>query len=161
MGLFSSDPFLDPHLGRFERRGGRWCGRIALGALGAHGALGTVELHLAGDLKAPSPAALELATSLPAQYRALLPQIEKALLDHYAPYREVLLAGTPPEERARFPQIDSVDELWDHVTVRSVEIDPKQDAFDTEVAYAVTWDEQHTLGARIELGRLIELCGSI
>lgn len=155
MGFFSSDPFSDPRLGTFERRGGRWCGRIALGAHGA------VELRLAGDRKAPSPAALAIAASLPEQYRALLPQIEQALLDHYAPYRELLLAGTPPEERAQFPQIDSVDELWDQVTIRSVAIDPKQNAFDTEVAYAVTWDAEHTLGARIELGRLIELCGSV
>jgi hypothetical protein len=155
MGFFSSDPFHDAHLGTFERRGGRWHGRMTLGAHGK------IDLILAGDRKAPSPAALALASGTAPATRTLLPQIERALLDHYGPYRDALLAGTPAAERADFPQIDSVNELWDHVTVRSAEIDPKQHAFDTEVAYAVTWDEEHTLGARIELGRFIELCGSI
>lgn len=30
-----------------------------------------------------------------------------------------------------------------------------------EVAYRVEWDEEHTLGARIQEWRLIELCGSV
>jgi len=29
------------------------------------------------------------------------------------------------------------------------------------VAYRVAWDEEHTVGARIQDWRLIELCGSV
>ena len=30
-----------------------------------------------------------------------------------------------------------------------------------EAAYKVEWDEEHTLGARIQEWRLVELCGSV
>jgi hypothetical protein len=30
-----------------------------------------------------------------------------------------------------------------------------------EIGYRVPWDEEHTLGARLRQGRLVELCGSV
>jgi hypothetical protein len=30
-----------------------------------------------------------------------------------------------------------------------------------EIGYQVAWDEEHTLGARIRDGALLELCGSV
>jgi hypothetical protein len=30
-----------------------------------------------------------------------------------------------------------------------------------EVAYTVAWDDEHTIGARIQKWQLVEMCGSV
>jgi len=45
--------------------------------------------------------------------------------------------------------------------VPHVTVDPSVRGFDAEVAYRVPWDEEHTLGARLAGGALVELCGSV
>ncbi|WP_295506892.1 hypothetical protein [Accumulibacter sp.] len=38
---------------------------------------------------------------------------------------------------------------------------PLDDALTTELGYMTSWDEEHTLGARFQGDRFIELCGSV
>ena len=52
------------------------------------------------------------------------------------------------------------DDVWGGVTVQSADIDAGHTEFPNEIRYRVLWDDEHTLGARIAQGRLIELCGS-
>jgi hypothetical protein len=40
-------------------------------------------------------------------------------------------------------------------------IEPLDGVPTIEIALSVAWDEEHTLGARIQEWRLLELCGSV
>ena len=35
------------------------------------------------------------------------------------------------------------------------------DVLTTELGYTTVWDEEHTLGARLQNNKLVELCGSV
>lgn len=58
-------------------------------------------------------------------------------------------------------KLKTPDALWGGVTVHSVDIDASHTEFPIEIRLRVTWDDEHTLGARIAQGRLVELCGSV
>jgi len=73
--FLASQPFTHDSLGTFVRKHGDWIGSITL----PHH--GKVELHLAGDRKAPSDAALELAAALPSVYATLESQVAEALFE--------------------------------------------------------------------------------
>ena len=158
-GLFKTTPFEDDHLGTLTRSGGSWRGSIALGR---HGKMA---LSLSGDRQAPDAASLALAHELPARYETLLASIQTSLLEHYEPYREAASAGESPESSGPFPTIQSAEAVWPHVVAQWVRIEPirgaPQDGPTIEIAYQVAWDEEHTVGARIQGWRLFELCGSV
>ena len=151
-GLFKSAPFEDPRLGTLSRSRGKWRGTISFAS---HR---NVPLRLSGGGKAPDPASLDLARQLPARFAELRPQIESQLYEHYEPYRESADAGG-------LPGIDRAEDVWLHVSPVHVLAAPLDGApapgLVLEIAYAVAWDEEHTVGARIQGGRLFELCGSV
>ena len=51
--------------------------------------------------------------------------------------------------------------MWRHTAVEFVQVTPLSGQLTVEIGYRVAWDEEHTLGARLRDGRLIELCGSV
>jgi hypothetical protein len=44
---------------------------------------------------------------------------------------------------------------------RSQPVMPLSSAFTVEFGFTTEWDEEHTLGARFQEGRLVELCGTV
>ena len=51
--------------------------------------------------------------------------------------------------------------MWPHAHAEYVQVAPLDGALTIEIGYRVDWDEEHTLGARVREGRLIELNGSV
>ena len=148
-GLFKSRPFQDARLGAFERTRGLWRGTLSLDAAGA------TPLALSGDRAQPDPQALAIAHDLPKLVERLRPAIEQALFEHYEPYAEAADGGDDP------PRIVAPAEIWPHVTLLFASVTPLGGALTAELGYRVAWDEEHTLGARLRDGALLELNGSV
>jgi hypothetical protein len=157
--FFKTATFQDERLGALTRSGGRWKGRIVLAQHGS------IELSLSGPRASPDSASLALARELPARYVALVPQIQGSLFEHYQPYREADSAGEPPRSSEPFPKIERGEDVWPYVSAVWVRVEPLRgsptDGPIVEIAYRVAWDEEHTVGARIQEWKLFELCGSV
>jgi uncharacterized protein DUF6985 len=158
-GLFKSATFQDDRLGPLTKSGAHWKGSLTLGRHGK------VALRLSGSRESPVSANLALAHELPARYDALLSQIQSSLFEHYEPYRDAALAGELPERSEPFPKIEQAEDVWPHISPEYVVIEPlwgsPKDGPTIEIAYRVAWDEEHTVGARIQEWQLFELCGSV
>ena len=155
MGWFRSDPHTDAHFGVFTRRRGVWIASVALPDLG------TVELCIAGDRKAPSEESLALAHEVPSQYRALREEIGRALFEHLEPYADAVRAGELDADSFDPATVRGPDDVWAHAGVLAVHVNTARQSFPIEIHLEVAWDEEHTLGLRIRDGRLVELCGSV
>ncbi len=153
--LFKSQPFRDAQLGEFVRSRGHWRGSLTLDANSA------APLVLTGDRSQPDTQALSLAHELPQLAQRLRPAIAEALFEHYQPYAEAVVDGEPPAPAAGLPLITSPDNVWPHVSLLFVSVTPLDGTLTAELGYSVAWDEEHTLGARLRDGRLLELCGSV
>ncbi len=158
LGLFKSATFQDDRFGSLKRSSGHWKGSIALGQ---HG---DVELSLSGGRKSPDPASLALAHELPDRYDSLRSQIQVSLFEHYEPYRDADSAGEL-QRFEPFPKIERPDAVWPHVFAQYVLIEPLRGSPKggptIEIAYRVAWDEEHTVGARLQGWQVFELCGSV
>ena len=157
--LFKTAHFEDDLLGPLTRSRGSWKGSIALPR---HG---NIELSLSGGRQSPDSSSLALARQLPGRYEALLPEIQASLFEYYEPYREAESAGELPEPSEPFPKFQRAGDVWPHVFAQWVRVEPLQGSPQAgptiEIAYRVAWDEEHTVGARIQGWRLFELCGSV
>lgn len=143
--FLASEPFTHARLGTFIRKHGDWIGAINLPPHGK------VELRLAGDRKAPSPAALELAAALPTQYAALESQVADALFEHYEPYsREGIL-----------DELVDPSDVWSYLHLTYADIDPERRGFTVEIRMETQWDEEHTLGVQLKDGELVDLNASV
>jgi hypothetical protein len=156
-GLFKSPPFSDPLLGELRRTRGIWRGAVGLGAV-------KVPLAIHGPRSSPDPQALEIARTVPSRYPEWRQQIAAAMFEHYAPYAsdaEAVAAGElePPGEG--LPRVTQPEEVWPHTSIEFVAVIPLDGKLSVEIGYGVAWDEEHTLGARLRNGRLIELNGSV
>lgn len=154
-GLFKSQPFRDAQLGEFVRSRGHWRGSLTLDANSV------APLVLTGDRSQPDPQALSLARELPQLAQRLRPAIAEALFEHYQPYAEAVADGEPPAASGGLPLITSPVKVWPHVSLLFVSVTPLDGALTAELGFSVAWDEEHTLGARLRDGRLLELCGSV
>ena len=154
-GLFKSAPFIDPQLGELRRSRGAWRGTLVLDANS------TVPLVIAGSRAAPDPEALRVARSIHPQFASWRPAIERALFQHLAPYADAVAAGELRPPASPLPAIDAPSSVWPHTSVEFVQVAPLDGQLTVEIGYRVAWDEEHTLGARIRGGQLIELCGSV
>lgn len=143
--FLASEPFTHARMGTFIRKHGDWIGAINLPPHGK------VELRLAGDRKAPSPAALELAAALPTQYAALESQVADALFEHYEPY----------SEEGMLDELVEPGDVWGYLHVTYVDVDPDRRLFTTEIRLETQWDEEHTLGVQLKDGELVHLNGSV
>ncbi len=125
-------PFQDPQLGELTRRRGRWRGEVDVG--GAR-----VPLSLVGSRREPEPAALAIAGRVADELASARAALAVALADHREPSGETA----------------------DGWTVEWASVAPIDGALTLELGLAVAWDEEHTLGARIRDGHLVELNGSV
>lgn len=153
-GLLKSQPFVDPQVGKLVRSRGLWRGSINVGSTA------DVPLAVAGTRSAPDPTAIAAARDVATQFQAWRPAIELALFGHYEPYAAALAAGELPHPTAPFPKLSSPSHIWPHVSLVFVSVEPLSGMLTTELGYTTAWDEEHTLGARFQAGKLIELCGS-
>ena len=151
--LFKSEPYRDPVLGTLDREGGRWRGSLTLPGAGV------VPLLLSGGRARPDEASLLLARGLPDKYSSMRADIERHLFEHYEPYKEAVGAGEL--DAPSFPTIQVPTDVWPHTKVERVLVEPLDSVPTVEIAYRVTWDEEHTLGAWIRDWRVFELCGSV
>jgi hypothetical protein len=149
---FKPATFTDPELGEFRRSGGVWRGTLSLDGA-------AVPLVVSGTRATPDPEALRIARSIPADFASWRPQIQNALFEHYSPYAEAIAAGEEPDPG--LPKIDTPSAVWPHAVVEFVQVTPLDRELTVEVGYRVAWDEEHTLGARLRGGKLVELCGSV
>jgi hypothetical protein len=120
---------------------------------------GIVELRLSGGRTGPDASAAELGESLVRRYEGLVPEIEKALHRHYSGYRYAAERGD--RVPAPFPVIENAGDVWSHVRLASVLIAPLDGIPTVEIVLSASWDQEHTLGARLRDWRLLELCGSV
>jgi hypothetical protein len=150
-GLFKASPFSDPQFGQLVRSKGLWRGSIALPGHAP------VPLLLAGNRQAPAPAALDTARQLPLAWPAWRADIEAALYEHYEPYRD----AEPSAAQSPLLAITTPDQIWPHTMLQYVAVSPLSGGLTVEFGYTVAWDEEHTLGARFQQGRLLELNGSV
>lgn len=132
--------FDDPELGPFDRARGAWRGTVRLGSLGP------IPLAVPGSRSEPDAAALTLARSIPAEYDRCRAAIDNGLDEHRS---TILGDGGPTPEHDVPPQPS---------TAAVIEFDG---ALTIQLAYRVEWDDDHTLGACLRGGELIELNGSI
>jgi hypothetical protein len=153
-GLFKSARFSDPQLGELVRSRGNWRGSISLGGSSA-------SLIISGSRNEPSAEAIHTARSLIHQFPTWKSVIENTLFEHYTPYAEALEAGelAPPSEP--FPRLGAADQVWPHITLIFVSVSPLDGKLTTELGYVTAWDEEHTLGARFQEGKIVELCASV
>lgn len=152
--LFRSPPFADTVLGALRRKGGVWRGTIGLGDA-------VVPLAVPGPRSAPDPHAIDLARAAPSSYPAWRPTIAAALFDHYEPYAGAARLDDLDRAHDHAPRIGRPDEVWRHVRVAFVAVRLLGGERCIEIAYDVAWDDEHTLGARMRDGHLIELNGSV
>jgi hypothetical protein len=153
--LFKSPSFRDPLLGEFARSRGHWRGSLALEGIAS------VPLVLSGTRTQPDAKAIATARTLANAFTSWRPTIESALFEHYGPYAEALAAGELPPPSDPLPSIKAPSEVWPHVSLVFVSVTPLEGVLTSEFGYTTAWDEEHTLGARFEDGKFLELCGSV
>lgn len=154
-GLFASPLISDPDLGELKRSRGMWRGNMS--SLGQP----MVPLIISGSKSTPDSAAMALAKSIPSQYLGWKIVLEKALFEHLTPYADAVASGESPPATAALPEIKVPGDVWPHVSIEFVAVTPLNGKFMLEFGYRVTWDEDHTLGARFHDGQFLELCGSV
>jgi hypothetical protein len=153
-GIFKSTPFTDAMFGELRRSGGVWRGAIDLGGP-------SVPLALPGSRKAPDPQALEIARAIPSRYARWRGPIAAAMFEHYAPYAEAVATGELEPPGDDLPRVTQPDDVWPYTSIEYVAVITLDGELSVEIGYRVAWDEEHTLGARLRNGRLIELNGSV
>jgi hypothetical protein len=131
-----AEPQVDPVLGALEHRRGHWRGAIVLGPFDA------VAVAVPGSKKMPDEAALALARTAPDEYQRTRAGTVAELVDH---------------GRTLDADVGHAGDIAP-AYVAVVELDRR---LVLEFGYVVPWDDDHTLGARVSDGTLIELNGSV
>src|SRR5262245_10077258 len=115
---------------------------------------------LSGARTEPHAQALAAAREVAQAFASWRPAIEQALFEHYEPYAEAVTADELPSPSEALPRIAAPGDVWSHVSLVFVSVTPLSGLVTTELGYTTGWDEEHTLGARFQSGKFIELCGS-
>ena len=153
LDFLRSPEYRDPVVGNLIRQGRYWRGVINLGSER------DVSLLLAGPRAGPGEPGLGLARELGHRYAALRPAIERALFEHYEPYGEAVASGEG--DVGDVSRLSRPEQVWGHVSVVRVLIEPVGGADTVEIAYRTEWDAEHTVGARFQGWELTELNGSV
>lgn len=124
----------DPVLGDLTRSRRLWRGSVSITDDVS------VPLAIMGKRSAPDPVAVVLARSIQDGFRAWRPAIEAALEEHAS------TADAATSEKP-LPYYAAVIAIDGHPTI--------------ELGYRVPWDDEHTLGAIIRDGQLVEINGSV
>jgi hypothetical protein len=154
LSFFKSPVYRDPQLGEFERARGHWRGTLELAG-------SMVPLILVGGRSEPDAHALQLARTVSAHFSTWRPIIVEALFEHYQPYSEAVATGESPEPTTALPRIGAPADVWPHVVLTFVSVAPIDHVIGIEFGLTTAWDEEHTLGARFQNGKLLELNGSV
>ncbi len=154
-GLFKSPSFRDPLLGEFTRSRRQWRGSLAL-----EGAA-SVPLVLSGTRTEPDSQAIATARTLANAFASWRPAIAFSLFEHYGPYAEAVAAGELPPPSEPLPSINTPSQVWPHVSLAFVSVTALEGVLTYEFGFTTAWDEEHTLGARFQEGKFLELCGSV
>jgi hypothetical protein len=154
-GLFNSPKVVDAELGELVRSRGYWRGTISVGE-----SVASVPLAVAGSRAGPDPAALAVARDVAARFPGWRPDIERSLHEHLQPYAQSIAAGEGPPSSEPLARLSSPSEVWPHVSIAFVSVACLGGSLTTELGLIVAWDEEHTLGARFQDGKFVELCGS-
>lgn len=153
-GFFKSPTYSDPQLGELRRSRGLWRGTIPLAGA-------TVPLAISGSRAAPDPEGLTLARSVTASFESWRASMAEAMFEHYEPYAEAVAAGEEDPPASGLPPIARAADVWPHVTPEFVGVTPLDGTWTVEIGLRVAWDEEHTLGAQFQGGRLAGLNGSV
>jgi hypothetical protein len=138
-----------------------WCARGDFGVACSLEAGVSAPLALSGTRTEPRAQALAAAREVAQAFASWRPAIELALLEHYEPYAEAVTAGELPSPSEALPRIAAPGDVWSHVSLVFVSVTPLSSLLTTELGYTTAWDDEHTLGARFQSGKFIELCGSV
>lgn len=152
-GFLRPDPVQHPRLGTLVWSGGHWRGTADIAPFG------TTPVLVAGSRSGPNGVAAEIASELPSRLPALAPAVAQALWEHLEPYQEQVGAGEWLGES--LPTIGSAPEVWPHVKLDYVLVEPLSRAITVEMVFSAAWDDEHALGARFVDWKLLELCGSV
>ncbi len=128
----------DDVLGRLEWTRKQWRGLVTIDGT-------DVRLALPGSKHEPDPTAVRLARSAAEQWAACAAEIRRELTEH----RDTLADEPATSNRP-------VDLGPDYVAVVDLDRRPV-----LEFGFAVPWDDDHTLGARVVDSALVELSGSV
>ncbi len=128
--------FTDPELGTLKRSHGAWRGQVLLDPFGL------IALAVPGSRSTPDPDTLILARGAADEFDRCRPTIDTALGEHRDAYTTE--SSTDPALAPFYVAVIALD--------RQLVL---------EFGYRAPWDEEHTLGARIKNGSLIELSGSV
>ena len=153
-GFLRPTVFVDPELGEFKRSRGRWRGRIRFPG-------NVVPLAVSGPRSRPDAEAMAAARILPSAWAQNSDVVARALVEHFAPYREAVGAGEAGPPARPLPVVGRPTDVWAFVKVVSASVTPLGGKLTSEVALAAAWDEEHTLGARFHGANFVELNGSI
>lgn len=123
---------VDDELGTFRLHRGSWRGEITLASNT------TVPLAVPGRRSGPDQAALERSRRIALEFASASEAIDRAFTEEFPDSQR---SGTPAPV---FVQLETID--------RRLMI---------EIGYRLRGDDDHTIGARIENGTLVELNGSI
>ena len=154
-GLFKAPPFSDQQLGELAHSRGHWRGSITVGENSS------VPLVLAGTRREPDQQALLIARDVATQFKLWHPIIESALFEHLSPYVQAVAAGDIPQASEPIPALSAPGQVWANVSLVFVAVTPLDGLLTVELGYTTAWDEEHTLGARFQAGKFLELCGSV
>src|SRR5262245_10611627 len=116
---------------------------------------------LSGARTEPHAQALAAAREVAQAFASWRPAIEQALFEHYEPYAEAVTAREFPSPSETSPRIAAPGDVWPHVSLVFVSVTPLSGLFTTALRYTTAWDDGHTIGARFQSGKFIELCGSV
>ena len=152
--LFKPSSYLDPQLGELRWKGGLWRGSLSFGG-------SVAPLALAGTRASPDAQALQVARVVSVDYPQWQPEIGRAMFDHYAPHATAVTFGEELPPPGGMPDLGEPEEVWPHAAIRFVQIAPLDGTLMVEIGYQVAWDDEHTVGARLHRGRLVELNGSV
>ena len=127
---------VDAELGPLLRVRNAWRGHVRIDPFGP------TPLSVPGSRSAPDDDALTLALTANDAFEHVAPSIDAELAEHRSAYEadDTVAVAVPPG----------------YVAV--IRLDPR---LVLEFGYRVPWDEEHTLGARVSEGKLIELNGSV
>jgi len=141
------EPLAHPRLGTLRYGSGHWRGTMALPESS------DIVLLLPGGRGGPDPDVLISAERVPEWWARAKANVAKELFEHYSNGKD---AGLPAIEGLTSPEA-----VWRHVRLTSVQVAPFKARNEALVALHTAWDEEHTLGAHLREGSLVELNGSI
>lgn len=162
MGLitFLFPKFKDENLGEFRYSFGKWTANKA-NVFG----MPEVRVRIPGRRSGPDSSSLELLRELGGNYKKLQAQIAPHLFELYTNLTSSMDEASRVEFEEQLgsplPTISSHSNVWPHVKLVRVWVNAYGKDKDIELAYWPSWEIEHTAGAVIRDGQVIEFSASV